>query len=295
MHVSIPAIFFMLIMNGLMAQPSTIGFDSIQFAKPKKSQALYIPDNTVLHEVKFKLLKLKRNPANVGQILGGTGSTLLTLFTSIGSEHSRKVNWIQTGGINTNDKGLDWEVQLYCQGEFEKTKERVKNEDGSFSISTDKNAKLFWEKGGSGIIIEKNDTIARFLLTLSPKTDSIYSHHFKSLHLVSDSSGKSVPFAYFTDARASDYALKGNFRSKDFEILFDSDNWKAWIYLENELTSMYQSDNDHNRKKTNIVNSTIVPWLLYNKGVAVDLPDLIRISILSRLVNDMVSTSSVDL
>jgi len=283
----------MLILNGLMGQPSTRGFDSIQLIKPKRSQALYAPDHTVIRELRFKRLKLKRNPAKVGQILGETGTTLLTLFTSIGSEHSRKVNWIQTGEINTNDEALDWKVQLYCQGELEKSKERVKNDDGSFSISTDKSAKLFWEKGGSGIIIEKNDTIARFLLTLSPHTDSIFIHHFKSFLLDRDS--LSIQFTNFTDARASDYALKGNFRSKDFEIVFDSDNWKAWVYLDNELIGMYQSDNDANRKKTNIANNSIVPLLLYNKGGGTDLKDLIRISIFSRLVNDMVSTSSVDL
>jgi hypothetical protein len=294
MHANIlGTIFFMLIMNVLIAQPSTRGFDSIQLVKPKKSQALYTPDHTVIRELRFKRLKLKRNPANVGQILGETGTTLLTLFTSIGSGHSRKVNWLQTGEINTNDKSLDWEVQLYCQGELAKSKERVKNDDGSFSISTDKSAKLFWEKGGSGIIIEKNDTIARFLVTLSAQTDSIFFHHFKSFQL--DTVSLSPPFRYFTDARASDYALKGNFRANDFEIIFDSDNWKAWIYQDNELIGMYQSDNDANRKRTNIPNNSVVPLLLYNKSREAGLQDLIRISILSRLVNDMVSTSSVEL
>jgi hypothetical protein len=287
-------IMIMVISNDITAQPSVIGFDSLRITKPKKSQAVYTPDNPKIRQVKFKRLKLKRSPASVRQALGETGRTLLTLFTSIRSEHSREVTWMQTAEIITNDQELDWKVLLFCPGEFEKTKERIKNDDGSFSISADKHATLFWEKGGSGILVEKNDTIARFLLTLSPSSDSVLAHHFRSFS-ATDTSIKSIPFEYFTDARATDFGLKGIFRGKNLEVVFNSLDWKAWIYLENKFVAMYQSDDDPNRNKTNIDNRSIVPWLLYDKSLAASLPDLIRIAILSRLVNDLVNISTVSL
>ena len=72
--------------------------------------------------------------------------------------------------IDSGSLEIHWGLILFCEGHLEKDRERVKNEDGSWSSVTGTTGSLYWDRNATGIILENRDTISSFLIITAPWT-----------------------------------------------------------------------------------------------------------------------------
>ena len=75
---------------------------------------------------------------------------------------SREMNWLIRGKIVCPNKLLNWNIEIYGYGELFKEKERVKDMEGNKSVTTPQHARIYWDEGASGFIMENEKTIGQF-------------------------------------------------------------------------------------------------------------------------------------
>ena len=143
-------------------------YDSIVVTKPAINIPLYKFFYKRDQEIQYgqiisELVHYKTDP-----IFKDIGNGILTALTGIGFSTTTDVNWKVSGMINCNDTLPDWTVNLFCQGNIEKNRERIVNEDGSKSVETNVLNIFYWEKNASGILIESKDTIGFFSIIMNP-------------------------------------------------------------------------------------------------------------------------------
>jgi hypothetical protein len=291
--------FFVLffICSELLAQPSTQSFDSLPITKPKKGKTEYELANPTLNQISLKWKRPKRSPHTAGQMAGDASRNLITSILGGTISTSQDMAWQFATELNTNTNNLNWRVELFCSGELEKESHRVRNDDGSHSLEKQKTAHLFWEKGTSGLIIEKEDTVSRFILTIVSIYDSSLSEDARPVFEERDSRPVDPWGSNFHGAH---YILKGSFRGDEMQVLYNGSTNKGWIYLKGTLVSLFQSDNEPPGagsvvmigKKYKSASPRLAPYLLFDKTTV--LIDCLRLAMMSRLVEESVSHNSWD-
>ena len=289
--------FFVLLFTSsvLHAQPSTVTFDSLAIVKPKKGKTQYELVNAPLSEIRLKWKSPRRGPHTAAQMAGDATRNLLTSILGGAISTSQDMDWKLTSELNTNVDSLNWRIELFCTGELEKESRRVKNEDGSRSLEKQKTAHLFWEKGTSGVIIEKEDTIGRFDVYLTSLDDSTLTTETRYIFEERDQR-PTDPWGF--NFHGADYSLKGKFREKEIQVFFNGETNKGWIYLEGKMVSFFQSDNEPPGsgsvvmigKKSKATVQRLTPYLLHDKTTP--LIDCLRLGMMSRLVEGAVSRNS---
>jgi hypothetical protein len=269
----------------LWAQSPTAGFDSLAITKTKKTK--YQVAHPLLTSMQLKTKTPKRSAYTLNDAVGdGIGK----LFTSIlpGVTSSEEMAWELQHDIETNIDSINWRLKIYCPGELEKTTERVRNSDGSKSVNTERMAILFWKKGSSGILLEKGDTIGRFKLTVDPN-DSLF---YRTRDLFSaPATAISIERRWQSEPILRDFVLAGKFRDDQLQIFFDARLLKAWIYRNNTLQAVFQSD-FLDLDKPSLRRAAPI-YLLCRPGLTeTELADCIQLAGLSRLVASSVNTDS---
>ena len=291
--------FFVLffICSELLAQLSTQSFDSLPITKPKKGKTEYELANPTLYQIGLKWKRPKRSPHTAGQMAGDASRNLFTSILGGTISTSQDMAWQLASELNTNTDSLNWRVELFCTGELEKESHRIRNDDGSHSLEKQKTAHLFWEKGTSGLIIEKEDTVSRFILTIISIYDSSLAEDTRPVFEERDSRPVDP---WGSNFHGANYILKGSFRGNEMQVLYNGATNKGWIFLEGRLVSLFQSDNQPPGagsvvmigKKYKSASPRLAPYLLFDKTTA--LIDCLRLAMMSRLVEESVSHNSWD-
>jgi hypothetical protein len=184
-----------------------------------------------------------------------------------------------------NNDEYNWKVDLYFPGMYEKTRERVKNEDGSTSVSTEKGIYVNWRNGADGLIFEKSDTIGRFALMTNLTSENEILHWISRI----DSQRPVEPSKRFpSDLIPTDYnyAITGILHGKNFSIISSGETFRSVIFVENKPVAIFQSDS--NQTVLGKKNKPSI-YLLRDKSSDIDHTDLFRVSMLARLVTKTIA------
>jgi len=280
----------LIVMFQAEAQIFSHEYDSIPISKPKFFKQLYVFGNSESKEIVLKE-KAKRTGKMPGQIwrnAGGYGLTLL-LGGSLGS--SSYVTWEIPAKLVCDNEDFNWEISLFCPGELNKDRERIKNDDGSYSVVKTETGSLFWEDGAMGLIIEKEDTICSFAIVMEPRLDSIL---MQWTHQVLDQPKYSKAPASATkkifepvNFISPEFGLVGFFRNNNFAFIFNGNTNQSWIFLNDELVSMSKSVFDDSWKKNQ--NKSPLYVLLSHAIPESQQLDYYRLSVLAVFLNNQIS------
>jgi len=277
-----------LIVPCISGQTSGAGFDSIAIFKQKRNRNVYQFNDSGNREIQYSLNQPKEAKFfNAGHILGDAGDGLLTALTSINFASSRDLSWKVNGTIICNDDLPDWEISLFCEGHLEKDRQRVKNDDGSWSVETESTRDLYWEKNATGVIIESNDTIGAFLIIMNPWKSPLLKQWSAGIASEPEPQLKTVSNnKYYKESISSpdiSYGIIGQFRKKKFAVISNGTARKTWFYTDKNLSCIFRPDMDD----TMISNKDrIQPYLLINEDISLsERRDYFRLAIMSRYLS----------
>jgi hypothetical protein len=265
------------------------GFDSVALLKPKISRTVYNFTDGSRREIsltaaKSELIELERNAA------GNNGGGLMTLVTGIGWNSSSAAVWKVSSRISCNDSLADWTVVLFCQGELERTRERVRDSDGSWSVEKDEVPHYFWDRKAAGIIIEGTDTIGYFDICTNPRSDSLMKEYAGLVLPPLKEGGSAARMTWFVVGRPGagmDYGITGKLAGKPFWLIHNGLDRKVWISYDSLLSGRFQSDLDLPQVSKKY---RINPCLVINSGIQPDnRRDLFRFAVLSVLLSGFLS------
>jgi hypothetical protein len=293
-------LLFILLTGILYAHPvhgqiQMEGLDSIPMLKPKGSKSLYRFTDNGAKEIQILDNKIELTRHKPNAFLRDAGNGALTALTGFGFGSTTDGTWKISGTIHCNDTLNDWLINMFCEGYLQKDRERVRNDDGSRSVETTETYVYYWEKNASGLIMESKDTIGYFLIVMNPREDSLLKSWSDVIlpKIVDKENAK--PKIKFTVSwkplPGNDYGIIGKLRNRDFFIIRNGTDRKAWISMDNIMRCKFQSDPDYPglSKKYNIM-----PYLLINKNVpGQDRRDLFRLSMLNRFMNSYLDQNRV--
>jgi len=271
----------------LTGQINSSGLDSIPIIKPKKNQNLFLFTGSRPEQISFSLKQPAIFKYKEKKTLGDVGSGLLTLATGLGSSSSKEVIWKVDCNIEGNDSLPEWNISLFCEGDFEKSRERVRNDDGSFSIETQELKHLYWDKDATGSIIAGADTIGIFLIIMDPRVDSLLMPWSGDVYLSHDAqttTGSGTIWSWQSEVRDVDFGIIGTLHGRNFTLISNGSEFKTWIYISNEFRAIFCADKDDNfiRKK-----DRVMPYLLMGKDVpGNEIRELFRLAIMSRFLSN---------
>jgi hypothetical protein len=217
-------------------------------------------------------------------ILAEISANVITDLTGYPFVSSLGADWKISGNITSNDLLPDWNVSLYCRGAVETERE---NRDGLLSVESQEVNVYNWEKGASGIIVEGNDTIGFFIITVNPLEDILLKPHVTEVFPDTNNGRTAKPkirvSASWIPSPGVDYGIVGKIGYINLMIIRNGTNRKVWIYLDDHLHCMYQSDIN----ETGISKKyRIIPYFLMEN----DIPrqeryDLFRLAWVSRMLS----------
>ncbi len=261
------------------------GFDSVIFNLPRMNRVSYqFFDNRNMEiqysDARTELVNYKSNPR-----WRDAGNGILTAITGFGFTTSTDVNWKISGIIACNDSLPDWTLNLYCPGNVRKERERVKNDDGSWSVERNVINEFYWDKDASGVIIEDADTIGFFSIVLNPRDNEFFKSFPDAVFSRPDTLSKKK-FRITVSWKPTpgiDFGIIGTIRGRDFVQIGDGTARKLWIYSGDMLGGMLQMD----------INSPgiakkyrIQPYMLVNRDLsAQDRSELFRLAVVGRILN----------
>jgi len=264
------------------------GLDSVPMFKPKVNRSLYRFEENGVKEIQIldNRIELVRYKPNA--FIRDLGNGALTALTGFGFSSTTDGNWKISGTIQCNDTLSDWIINMFCEGYLEKNRERVKNDDGSWTVETTETNVYYWEKNASGLIMESQDTIGYFLIIMNPREDTLmktWSDYILPEKVANDNAKSKIKVVVsWKPVPGNDYGIVGKFRNKDFFIISNGTDRKAWISMDNLLRCKFQSDmNDPGLSK----KYRKMPYLLINNNIpGQDRRDLFRLAILSLFLNN---------
>ena len=264
------------------------GLDSIPMFKPKVNRSLYRFEENGVKEIQIMDYnnELVRYKPNV--FIRDIGNGALTALTGFGFGSTTEGNWKISGTIQCNDTLSDWIINMFCEGYLQKDRERVKNDDGSWTVETNETNVYYWEKNASGLIMESRDTIGYFLIIMNPREDTLikaWSEYILPEKVANDNVKSKIKVTVsWKPVPGNDYGIVGKFRNKDFFIIRNGSDRKAWISMDKILRCKFQSDLDYPGLSKKY---RIMPYLLINNNISgQDRRDLFRLAILSCFLNN---------
>jgi len=263
--------------------------DSIPVLKAKRNQEIYqfqgIEERLIKFQAEQPDILYSRDKKPVGDAADG----LITLVTGLGMNTSRDVIWNVRGTISANDTLPAWNISLFCEGNYSKERERVRDEDGSVSVETQKTKFLYWDKNATGTILEWPDTIGIFLIVMDPRSDSLLLPWSEQVFSQGNEAEIQVPvrkFSFKNVIEKSDYGITGTLRKKNFMIISNASSYRSWIYLDNKLVCIFRSDMDDELTRK---QERVMPYLLTVPEInPKEKRDLYRLAIMSRLLGRLI-------
>lgn len=285
------SIVFLVAKSVVSGQEVTTDLDSIQVVKPKMRQSIYQFIDFGSKEIQYenKGSELIKDPET--SKLNGLGSAAFTSFTGLNSSSKKEGYWIVNGLIHCNDTLPDWQIRMYCDGYVEKERERVRNDDGSWSVEANVQNIFYWDKDPYGVILENADTIGSFQINMRLTEDAMLSRWhpfiFPSKSFSQTDGPKKSSWVITSLLMEKDFEIRGKFHEKNIVLIQTGFNHRVWIFIDESLAGMFQADNDNPGVTKKHRNS---PYMLINK----DLPgcerrNIFRLAAMSRYINSYVS------
>ena len=271
-------------------------YDSIPVTKPNKKKMIYQFQDTVLKEINLHPNNVDHRPLSAKQARNSFLLGAATLFFpgAFSSQSEMDVVWNLSADLLCNNLNLNWAVTLLCLGRLEKVREKVENEDGSYSTEVIGTGFCYWENGAVGIIQEKGDTIGWFNIIMDPKespllkpwSDQIYAEPV----FPAQTNSKNRQYWHQLNFPGVDYAIKGQFRNHDFVLINNGRVRKSWFYIEQDLACIFRPDVDFNRIKQ---QDRLAPYLLLNSAVqSSEYRDWYRLAIMTCFLNSKLRLNS---
>lgn len=278
----------MLFVPFIPGQSQIVARDSVAITKPEINKSLYIFKDNGSKEIqigknKVELVRYRANP-----LIREFGNGALTALTGIGFSSSSDATWKISGIIQCNDTLNDWEINLFCEGYVQTDRERVKNDDGSWSVETSETNVFLWDKNASGIIIEHIDTVGFFKIIMNPREDTLlktWSADILSPRPTDNGAKSKLKVSVsWRPSPGIDYGVIGKFRNKDFFMIRNGTDRKVWISIDNTLRCIFRSDLDYRGLSKKY---RIMPYVLINNNIpGQDRRDLFRLSIAGCFLNN---------
>ena len=293
LRLSVLFVYLIFCTSPIPGQIIISDYDSIVVTKPAISIPLYKffykGDQEIQYgQIMSELVHYKTDP-----IFKDIGNGILTALTGIGFSTTTDVNWKVSGRIYCNDMLPDWTVNLFCQGNIEKNRERIVNEDGSKSVEMNEINIFYWEKNASGILIESYDTIGFFSIIMNPCENKLiesWCHYVFSEYQTGKNNKSKIKLdVFWRPSPGTDYGIIGKFRDRDFILLRNGISRKTWIILDNIQRSLFQSDLNYPgiSKKYRIQ-----PYFLLDPNISnLDKSDIFRLAMVSKILNNSLDSN----
>lgn len=271
--------------------------DSLPVYKPKKTGYHYLINHASLNEVSFSFQNPVKYPFPGGRSLSDSANYTGPSFGSgyLGLYTARARTFLLRGELDCGNPGLNWTIALFSEGLLEKVRSNVAQGNGSYSLQTEKTITLFWEKAAGGMIVEQADTIGRFYIEMNPLTNeylqqfNVYVYSEREFPVKSSSGNKR--YLTLITSPITDYAVYGRIRDRNFALLTNGKCYQSYIYIEDEINCIFQSDIDFQSfvKK----QDRIQPYILFDNTTDVILQnDLFRLAIMSRFLMEALGRST---
>ena len=296
MRISFSKIFLILTVFLLapvvMGQPGTEYMDSVTLIKPGRHINLYKFFDNGVKEIEYQANPDLFVKETKNSNLKDFGNFLMTQISGFGFNSSADGYWKVSGTIQCGDTIPFWTVFMFCGGRVEKERERVRDDDGSWSVETSRTNFFFWDDNAGGILIEGLDTIGNFLIDMDPDDDELYKKwaavSFPANHDDTDATPPKNSIIVPANAQGRDYELLGKYRNRNFALIHNGANRKVWIFLDDLPVCVFQGDFDYAGVKKKYRNT---PYILLNKNIlAGERRELFRLAIMSRYMNEYLST-----
>lgn len=267
----------------IQAQSIFSAYDSLAVKKPKSGKDLF-QLNHALKQVEV----LCEKPEAVSLIPRKSGffASALTLLTGIGTSSSTESSWLLPGHINCANSADSWDVLLYAEGEYVKNKERIRNDDGSVSVDTQKGVVIQWDKGAYGLVRHHSDTLAVFQTAPELSSDSLITIWLPTLR----DHGRNVAYKlrkYVPFGSGGDLYLRGVFRDQPFILITDGQSYQSLFVMNGEPLAIFQQATPF------IILSKkdkIRPFFLFRKGLSPsESAEIIKLSLLAIMLRTLQS------
>lgn len=275
------ALLFSVTMFSAAAQKILPEYDSIPVTKSKLKNKTYLFNNPLLKEISIVNGKPKAVSENPNKFWKNLAGGTLTMFTGISTGTSGESIWVTENQLKTANSEYECEVHFFFAGEYSKTRERIKNDDGSSSIETEKGIYIDWSKQTYGFITEKHDTIGEFTLLTDLYSD-IESNKWLSKMENESTEVRSSASKFLPAQMLIDFKITGFYKGKYFKIIISGKNYKSLILFDSKPVAIFQDEPGYvflGRK------NRIEKYLLHEKMISdTEIVDLFRLSLLSRLL-----------
>ena len=271
------------------AQTLEAGSDSVAFIKANRAN--FLVDKFTFSDGGTREIRMRNDGSKLVSykakaVISNTEGALITFFTGIDVSSSNEVNFKAEGTVICNDGLPDWKIALFCEGTQEKSRERVKNNDGSLSVNTETINTYYWEKNATGLLTEGDDTVGFFKIVMNPREDSLLKpmadYFFLPVQVQEVKKPNTMAQFMAASVTLKDYGISGIFRGQLFAIISDGRQYKSWVFYSNKYLCMFQADNPMLLRKKDIVTPYI---LIKSSESGPDRRDFFRVAMMCRYLN----------
>jgi hypothetical protein len=280
-------LFFLIIVSNANAQKILSEYDSIPVNKLKSLKTKYDFHNSGLGEITISSKYPKTVDKSPSGFLGGT----FTLLTGISTESFRDAKYVTQNEIAPENTSLVWETPFYFDGTFSKTRDRVKNDDGSYSINVDKTISVNFDNGIFGYIIEQNDTIGRFSFNRyynDRQSDEFVDYWLSKIEKDENLESRKIINSMFIEAN-NDFIVDGEINENKFTIIGKGSHFRSVILINNEPKVVFQ--NKPNLVLLNKKNRTNTYVLIDKNLNDTERINLLKLVMLSGLISNFVDVT----
>lgn len=279
------SLLFSVLMFNATSQKILSEYDSIPISKSKLKNKTYLFNNPLLKEISIVSGKPKAVSENPNKFWKNLSGGALTLFTGFTTGSSDTALWVTENQLKTANSEYECDIHFFFAGEYSKTRERVKNDDDSWSVETEKGIYIDWSQQTYGLLIEKNDTIGDFTILLDTWSD-IESKKWLSEMNNENAEVSSTAIKFLPSQINIDFKITGYYKEKYFKIIISGKSYKSLILYDSKPVAIFQGDPNY---ITLGKKYRIEKYLLHEKMISdTEIIDLLRLSLLSRLLANIV-------
>ncbi len=238
-------------------------WDSLPLSKPKILKQTYQFNHPALQEISLVYGPPRATTRLPKKVVSNVSEGILTLFTGIITTSTEESVWVTENELKANDGAYTWRVPVFFPGTFLKTRERLKQADGSSTLVTEEGLYPDWHKGAYGLILEKSDTVGDFTLHTDLSADSIGLQWISRIETESQWVG-TILKKYEPNRMNYDLIITGYLRGQRFSIISSGNYFRSLVFIDDEPEAIFQSDPNFVilRKK-----DRIPPYLLLNPSL----------------------------
>jgi len=211
---------------------------------------------------------------------------LLTLTTGIRTSSKQEILLFSQNELIAKEASLTWQIPLFFNGEYVIERDRIENEDGSYSLESSKGYYIDWHRGAIGLIIENTDTIGEFVLVTDLQFDPEGEEWMAKIRNESTWVSEKLK-KYDPNPQNYDFVIEGMVNGAQFEIYHSGNHYRSLILVEEKPEAVFQSEPDF------IIlgkKNKLSPYLLVEKNTGPEIEYFFRLAILSRLISKTLLT-----